>query len=101
MPKVSAGVHKKTVEVISVTRAVEGASGDSIYQVQFGEMIEVGDDLKPFVPPNQLGGRPPKKLAAATIILFYKEDKPVPYVVGTRWDLTINGDGQLTLSREE
>lgn len=86
----------KRLEVISVQRAVESATGDSIINVAFGVLHEIDDDLRRYLP-QQPGGMPPKKVGLNTLVLFFKFKDSAPYKVGTRWDLTVKPNGELSL----
>lgn len=94
--KASGILYTKEVEVIQVTRAVEGHTGDSIFQVQFGAAIEVDDELRRFIPTTPFS-KPQKLVYPNVLTLFIKSDQPLPYRVGSRWVIRVQTDGRLSL----
>lgn len=85
------------VEVIGANRAVEALTGNSIFQVVFGVMSRITDELRPQLPRME-GTVPPKEIGINTMILFFPFPEGVPYIVGSRWTLRISNDGRLTLT---
>jgi hypothetical protein len=77
-PSVSGALYTKEVEVIQVTRAVESHTGDSIFQVQFGEVVEVDEELRRFVPATPFS-KPQRFVYPAVLTLFIKTAEPLPY----------------------
>ncbi len=88
--------QSKTVEVLTVSRAVESNTGKTTFQVTFGVVGPVDDELRPFLP-QMPGSRPPKEVGFNHVILFYPFAGTVPYRVGSRWQLAIRPDGALSL----
>jgi hypothetical protein len=93
-------LYTKEVEVIQVTRAVESHTGESIFQVQFGEVIEVDEELRRFVPAAPFS-KPQRFVYPAALTLFIKSEKPLPYKVGSRWVIRVQKDGRLSLEGVE
>jgi hypothetical protein len=87
---------EEVVEVISVTRAIESSTGDSIYQVQFGHMVEVNEEMRKSIP-QPVGAAPPKMQGSIALIIFGRFSGPVPYRVGSKWNMSIKESGALTL----
>lgn len=88
----------KIVEVLGANRAVEAATGGSLFQVVFGVMTPVNDQLRAVLPKTE-GTLPPKEVGINTMILFFPFKEGLPYTVGSRWNLTVYGDGKLELTR--
>jgi hypothetical protein len=86
----------KIVEVISVIRAVESATGESLFQIQFGQMVDVDDNLRKYIP-QLVGSVPPKKQGLITLVLFADLKGTVPYKVGSKWRVSIGESGALSL----
>lgn len=91
-------LYTKEVEVIQVTRAVEGHTGDSIFQVQFGAVIEVDEELRRFIPTTPYS-KPQRFVYPNVITLFVKSGEPLPYKVGSRWVISVQRDGRLSLEK--
>jgi len=87
----------KNVTVISVVPAIELATGEGLQQVAFGENIEVTNEILSRIPPQSLVG---KKLGVSDLILFVKMEES-PYAVGSKWRLTVETDGKITLVKLE
>jgi hypothetical protein len=84
------------VEVISVTRAIESSTGESVFQVQFGHMVEINEEMRKAIP-QPIGSAPPKMQGTIALVIFAKFPGPVPYKVGSKWRLTIKESGVVTL----
>jgi hypothetical protein len=89
-------VFSKQVEVIAVNRAVEATTGDSIYQVVFGELVPLTPETRPHFP-QPVGTLPPKKLGANVMVLFFNSRTAAPYRVGSKWVVEIAGDGAVSV----
>ncbi|SRR5579875_840787 len=98
--RASGTLYTKEVEVIQVTRAVEGHTGDSIFQVQFGEVIEVDEELRRFIPTTPFS-KPQKFVYPNVLTLFVKSSEPLPYRVGSRWVIRVQRDGRMSLEEAE
>ncbi|MEM0121469.1 MAG: hypothetical protein QW688_08545 [Thermoprotei archaeon] len=89
-------IYSKEVEVIQVVRAVEGHTGDSLYQVQFGESVEVDEELRKYIPSVPLS-KPQKRIYPNIVTLYIKTEQPLPYRVGSKWRVLVAQDGKMTL----
>jgi hypothetical protein len=87
-------LFEKDVEVIQVTRAIESVSGDYIYQVTFGQVVDVDDELRRTVP-IPANSKAPKKIAPTTLSVFIDASKPMPYKVGSKWKISITENGSM------
>lgn len=83
---------QKDVEVIGVGHAIGSLDGSELYQVGFGE---IGKPKS--LPPN---AAIPKnaKVAAAWMVIFIPKEGQSPYAMGSRWRLTVEPSGKVTLS---
>ena len=88
----------KEVEVIAANRAVEALTGNTIFQIVFGVMSPVTDELRPLLPRTE-GSIPPKEIGINTMILFFPFPQGLPYTIGSRWTIRIAADGTMTLNR--
>lgn len=90
-------LFEKDVEVIQVTRAIESVSGDYIYQVTFGQIVDVDEELRKTVPtpPNS---KAPKKIAPTTFSIFIDSTEPIPYRVGSKWKMRVGDNGSIRVS---
>jgi len=83
----------KTVEVLNVSRGVDGASGEPLFAVQFGNTLLTSD--KRFDQYVQNGIPIP---AFNVLTLFFGFDGVAPYKVGTKWMINVDDDGSLKLT---
>jgi hypothetical protein len=82
---------QKDVEVIAVGHAIASLDGSELYQVAFGQIGKPSTAAaNPTLPPNA-------KIGAIWVVVFIPKGKPLPYAVGSRWRLTVEGDGRLSL----
>lgn len=89
-------LFEKRVEVISVGPAIESTSGEYIYQVTFGQVVEVDDELRRAIPAPA-NSKPAKKIAPTTISIFFDSSKTIPYKVGSKWKVSIADNGTITV----
>ena len=87
----------KTVTVISVVPSVELSSGDPILQVVFGQSVDVNPEILTRIAEQGPVG---KKVGAADLVLFVKMELS-PYNVGSKWELTIETTGKVSLVRHD
>lgn len=87
---------ERVIEVLSVTRATDAATGDSIVNVLFGHLTPLTDAMKASitVPPNAVM---PKKAQTITLSLFWPFAEECPYRVGSKWALRTSETGHLEL----
>jgi hypothetical protein len=90
-------LFEKDVEVIQVTRAIESVSGDYIYQVTFGQIVDVDEELRRTIPAPA-NSKAPKKIAPTTLTIFIDASKPIPYKVGSKWKISISDSGSIKVS---
>ena len=83
------------VEVISVSRAMD-VKGNSIFIVQFGQMMPVSDDMARSMP-RPVGQAPPKEQGANVLALYFDFKGAVPYKAGSFWNLEIKDNGEIML----
>ena len=83
----------KTVEVLNVSRGVDGASGEPIFAVQFGDTLPKTD--KRFTQYVQSGVPIP---SFSVLTLFFGFDGVAPYKAGTKWIIHVDDDGSLKLT---
>ena len=88
-------LFKKDVEIIATAMVIEALTGKSIYQVIFGEVTEVTDEMRPHFP-QPVGTVPPKKINANVLVLFFDSEEPSPYRVGSKWTVEMGSDGAIT-----
>jgi hypothetical protein len=86
-----------TVEVLSVGRAIETTTGAPIYQVAFGHIAELTEEVKNRI--REGGGQVPPGAAvgANVLILWFPFDGVVPYRIGSRWNLEVGANGRVVL----
>jgi hypothetical protein len=89
-------LFEKKVEVISVGPAIEAESGEYIYQVTFGQVLEVDEELRRTIPVLA-NSKPAKKIAFNTISIFFHSSKTIPYKVGSKWNISIADNGTVTV----
>lgn len=77
--------------VLTITDGVERASGDPLHLVEFGQYVTATPEVL-----ARFDSKGMKRISAKWLDLFYKGE-PVPYVVGSKWKLTVSDDGSLSL----
>lgn len=89
-------LNDDTLEVISVGRVTDITTGDLIYQIQFGHMIEVDEQMRKNIP-QPLGAVPMRQQASVVLVLMLDFEGSVPYKVGSKWTLSISERGNIAL----
>jgi hypothetical protein len=84
------------VEVISVGRATDVATGKFIYQIQFGHVIEVGEEMRRTMP-QPTGAVAIKETASIVLSMFMNFPDAVPYKVGSKWRIILGDQGTLAM----
>lgn len=93
----SEDIVTKTFSVISINPAIELATGDNIYQVAFGEYVDITPELLSRLPqPMRQIYASSNKIGATHVILFIKMTE-IPYTVGSKWKITVGSDGSLKI----
>lgn len=90
--------YEKEVQVLVIARATESGTGEGIYQIVFGEVLPVDEELKRSIP-IQSSSKPPKNIYSNSLIVFAKFLDEVPYIVGSRWLLNIADNGIMSLKK--
>ena len=80
------------VEVLTITQATAILSGELVYQVSFGL---IGEPVSGIAPPQI------KKVSSNVLVMFLPRDKRCPYMAGSKWMLTVEDDGTITLNKKE
>ena len=83
----------KMVEVLNVSRAIDGRSGEPIFAVQFGNTLPKDDKRYEQYIQN---GMPVPSFNVLT--LFYGFNEIAPYRAGTKWTIAVDEDGSLKLT---
>jgi hypothetical protein len=85
--------RKEIVEVLNISRGVDGKTGEPIFIVQFGKTL-AKDDAR--YSQYVRSGAPVPMFNVLT--LFYNFDGVAPYRVGTEWEINVDKDGSLKLT---
>ncbi|MCL2317650.1 MAG: hypothetical protein FWC44_01140 [Methanomassiliicoccaceae archaeon] len=85
-----------TVEVLGVSRATDGATGEELITVQFGKLNKEAKRPQN-VPPGIVYRQP----ASLVLTLFFKFREAAPYKVGSKWSLNVSDDGAIQLIEEK
>ena len=89
-------IVNKTFIVTNVTVATNLGTGELMYQVMFGEYLDITPEIISRLPPPMRDANWGKKIASNEIILFIKTSE-VPYKVGSKWRLKIHKNGTMNL----
>lgn len=93
----SEDILTKTLSVVSINPVVEIATGDNIYQVVFGEYVDITQELLSRLPPTaRQRSAFGKKIGISHLTLFIKKTE-IPYTIGSTWKITISSDGTLKI----
>lgn len=88
-------VFEKDVGVTSIVSVPEIATGDILYQVTFGEYIKATTErLSRLVSGIAMTGR--SEISTMWLVLNTRQT-PVPYLVGSKWKMSISADGSVKL----
>jgi len=90
--------YEKAVEVLTITRVTESGTGESMYQIVFGEVLPINEELRRYVPIPPMS-KPPKYMYPNALIVFAKFLGEVPYIVGSQWFLKIEDNGIISLEK--
>lgn len=90
-------LEPKVIEVISIQPVIENSTGDSVYQVIFGRSIPIDQEFAKFIAPRT-DSKPPRTFNINDLILYVKINGKVPYIIGSKWSLSIGVDGKLSLT---
>jgi|ADurb_Met_01_Slu_FD_contig_111_111731_length_2317_multi_3_in_0_out_0_1 hypothetical protein len=93
-------MFKDTVEVISIAPAFDGSTGKPTFQVQFGHLVNMSDEVRRSIP-RPPGTAPPQKQPLIVMGVFADFEGEVPYKVGSKWSLEIKDDGTMTLKEQK
>ena len=91
-------VVNKELTLLAISGATELETGDYVVRLDFGELLDNTTEIA-----NRLQVRPDvnplsmKKVAANTLILFLKLEHAKPFSVGSKWKLSIDEIGRITL----
>lgn len=101
MVTMSEDILTKTLSVISINPVTELATGDNIYQVVFGEYVDITQDLLSRLPPTAVQRSAfGKKIGLSHLVLFIKKTE-IPYTIGSTWKITVSSDGALNLVKTQ
>lgn len=97
MVTMSEDILTKTFSVISINPAIELATGDSLYQVTFGEYTKITQELLNRLPPTQRQIHASAKEIGVTHMVIFIKKTEIPYTIGSKWKITIGSDGTLKI----
>lgn len=91
-------IVEKELTVTGIGIVYELATGEPLYQVNFGEFINSTPELAGRLTAMSGGALfNGKKIAANWLILNIKTDGAIPYKVGSKWKFTVKEDGTTNL----
>ena len=86
------------VEVLSVSRNADIETGKPSSAVVFGNFIDSSPEVKERVAAGGQTPQPDKTIANRFIIFFPDLEVP-PYLVGTKWVLNVEKDGEIKITK--
>ncbi len=81
--------------VTQITQSIEGETGNLSYLVTFSKVVDATPEI---VTRTQITGQ--NQIALTWLQLFFKGDI-VPYMVGSKWRLTVGNDGVVNLVKAQ
>ncbi|MDG7016397.1 MAG: hypothetical protein JRM82_03375 [Nitrososphaerota archaeon] len=81
---------------MTVRQVLEGTTGNPLYRVCFGEMVDVAPSKQ--VSPGFT--RRAKKIGLSTLVMFVPYGEALPYRPGSRWKMSIDQRGNVSLAEE-
>jgi hypothetical protein len=85
------------VQVLTVTRATEGLTGSTVYQIAFGRIAPLTVEVRQRLQDAGAQVPPGPEVAANSLILFFSFEGTVPYRIGSEWELDVGADGTLSV----
>jgi hypothetical protein len=92
----SENIVDKVLIVIGVSVITELATGDFVYQVNFGSYTKNTPEILARIPANQRESFVGKQVAIIEAQFIIKTDE-APYKVGSKWQFKIGKNGNLSL----
>lgn len=83
--------YEENIEVISVNPAFDSINGKTLYQVIFGKYTKLKSGL-----PGQPDGT---DAASNQIILFIPKENECQYKIGSKWHITVNDTGSVSITK--
>ena len=90
------------VRVLSVQRVRDIRSGGNLYQITFGDIAELTDELKNRI--TQYGQNVPvggDEIAIPSLIVTAPYSSPPPYRIDSEWELTVSPNGSISLRKPQ
>ena len=88
------------VEVLNLARNFDVESGKPSVMVSFGNCIDSTPDVRERVEAS--GETPqPDKTIANRVILFVPDVSETPYTLGSKWNLKIEDNGSISITRDK
>ena len=92
---------ERVLVVYSIVPTTEVTTRETIYQVLLGEFVDMTPDLLNVITQNQQALEQPVQIPANRIPVLWLainfKGGEVPYLVGSRWKLTIKENGNMDL----
>lgn len=86
------------VTVLSIRHATEVDTGDHLYRVTFGQMVNAEGTVSTRL---RLGPRGrPKKIGKISVVLYLPDSGPLPYRVGSNWLMKVDPTGDVVLEEQ-
>ena len=88
-------VFEKELIVLGVVPTIELATGDQLFAVTFGEYLNKAQVAPRLTQEQQHASG--DRVTANWLMVFVKTDKLIPYIVGSKWKLSVSENGTLSL----
>jgi hypothetical protein len=91
-------MFEKELTVLGVNPAVELATGDQMWAVNLGEILDKTPAVMSRLAPQPAGSlQCGNKITASYLYFFVKPEKQLPYRIGSIWKFTVSEDGGISL----
>lgn len=87
------------VTVLSIRHATEVGTGEHLYRVTFGQMVDSSGTIATKLRLTPRGR--PKKVGKVSVVLYLPDGgRPLPYRVGSNWLMKVDPTGDVVLEEQ-
>ena len=88
------------IQILNVQRVTDIATGDIVVQITLGTPIPMNDEIQARLPAERVESLPSESYTnLIQMMLPFEEAKK--YIVGSKWKLTIEKTGRISITQEE
>ena len=88
------------IQILNVQRVTDIATGDIVVQITLGTPIPMNDEIQARLPADRDVSLPSESYTNLIQIMLPFEEAG-KYIVGSKWKLTIEKSGKISITKEE